>query len=60
MIKDLNKQKLLQGFYDDELFLSSHIINKVKWLLDLWSHGTKEKLKDPTGVGTPSSTPKNI
>ena len=62
-IKDLSEEKIIGGFYQKELFLSklcmsyypepgSHVIDKVKVVLDLTNYATKKELEHASGVDT--------
>ena len=62
-IKDLNEEKIIEGFYEKELLWSilqisyypepdSHIRDKVKVLLDLPNYAAKKELDHATGVDT--------
>ena len=60
-IKDLNREKIIGSFYEEELLLSklymsyypepdNHIREKVKVVLQLSSYATKKELEHATGI----------
>ena len=69
-VKDLNKEKMIERFYEKELLRSilqmsyysesdSHIGDKVKLVLDLSNYTTKKELEHATGIDTSDLAAKN-